>query len=140
MTGVQTCALPILLTGIRILKDSYQDTFGEYIKYAQRSAMDIATLGCSVNVRLSADKKTVQRLRIAFGVAAPTPIRAFSAEKAANQAKVDENLMETVASNAVLDVNPRTSWRATKEFRIQLITELARRATRSSVEKAGGKF
>ncbi|MDY4889076.1 MAG: xanthine dehydrogenase subunit XdhB [Sphaerochaetaceae bacterium] len=129
-----------ILTGIRILKDSYQDTFGEYIKYAQRSAMDIATLGCSVNVRLSADKKTVQRLRIAFGVAAPTPIRAFSAEKAANQAKVDENLMETVASNAVLDVNPRTSWRATKEFRIQLITELARRATRSSVEKAGGKF
>ncbi|MDD2232463.1 MAG: xanthine dehydrogenase FAD-binding subunit XdhB [Sphaerochaetaceae bacterium] len=129
-----------ILTGIRIPKDSYENTYGQYIKYSQRNAMDIATLGCSVNVRLSADCKTVERLRIAFGVAAPTPIRALSAEKAATGAQVNESLMETVASNAILDVNPRTSWRASKEFRMQLISELSRRATRAAVEKAGGKF
>lgn len=33
--------------------------------------MDIATLGCSVNVRLSEDKKTIERARIAYGVARP---------------------------------------------------------------------
>ena len=53
-------------TAILIEKDSYTDTFGHYIKYAMRSAMDIATLGTSVNVRLSADKKTVERARVAF--------------------------------------------------------------------------
>ena len=37
----------------------------------RRNAMDIATLGTSVNVRLSADKKTVERARVAFGVAGP---------------------------------------------------------------------
>ena len=56
-------------TAILIEKDSYTDTFGHYIKYAMRNAMDIATLGTSVNVRLSADKKTVERARVAFGVA-----------------------------------------------------------------------
>ena len=29
---------------------------GHYIKYAQRNAMDIATLGCAVHVKLTADK------------------------------------------------------------------------------------
>ena len=44
-------------TAILIPKVSYENTFGHYIKYSMRNAMDIATLGTSVNVRLSADKK-----------------------------------------------------------------------------------
>lgn len=129
-----------ILTGIRIPKDSWTRTYGQYIKYSMRRAMDIATLGCSVNVRLSEDRKTVERLRIAFGVAAPTPIRAFDAEAAAKGAAVNEKLLETVAAKALEDVNPRTSWRASKEFRMQLISELSKRATRQAVEKAGGTF
>ena len=62
-------------TAILIPKASYARCFGHYIKYAMRNAMDIATLGCSVNVRLSADKKTVDRVRIAYGVAGPVPLR-----------------------------------------------------------------
>ena len=42
--------------------------------------MDIATTGCSANVKLSADKKTFDDVRIAYGVAAPVPVRAKSAE------------------------------------------------------------
>ena len=34
-----------LQTAILIQKDDYTDTFGHYIKYAMRNAMDIATLG-----------------------------------------------------------------------------------------------
>ena len=54
-------------TAILIPKASYDRTFGHYIKYAMRNAMDIATLGTSVNARLSPDKKTFERVRIAFG-------------------------------------------------------------------------
>ena len=50
-------------TAVLIPKESYENCFGHYIKYAMRNAMDIATLGTSVNVRLSADKKTVERAR-----------------------------------------------------------------------------
>ena len=48
-------------TAILIPKESYDRCYGHYIKYAMRNAMDIATLGPSVNVRLSADKRTVER-------------------------------------------------------------------------------
>ena len=71
-------------TGILIPKESYENTKGHYIKYAMREALDIATLATSVNVRLSEDKKTVERVRIAFGVAGPTPLRAFTAEAVGN--------------------------------------------------------
>ena len=127
-----------ILTGIRIPKESWENTYGFYIKYAMRKAMDIATLGCSVNVRLSKDKQHIDRLRIAYGVAAPTPIRAVTAEASAKGHALDEALLEAVAEGALADVNPRTSWRASKEFRLQLVKELARRATKTAIERAGG--
>lgn len=127
-----------LLTGIRIPKESYENTFGHYIKYAMRKAMDIATLGCSVNVRLSQDHKTLDRIRIAYGVAAPIPIRATTAEKAATGKPVDAQLFEIIAEHALADVTPRSSWRAAKEFRLHLVQELARRAVKIAIEKAGG--
>ena len=68
-----------LLTAIRILKTDYEGFGGHYIKYAQRNAMDIATLGCAVHVKLDAEKRAVEELRLAFGVAAPTPMRCRAA-------------------------------------------------------------
>ena len=56
-------------TAILIPKESYENCFGHYIKYGMRNAMEIASLGCSVNVRLSPDKKYIRRCRIAYGVA-----------------------------------------------------------------------
>jgi xanthine dehydrogenase FAD-binding subunit len=129
-----------LLTAIMIPKESYEHTYGHYIKYAMRRAMDIATLGCSVNVRLDKEKLHIDRMRIAFGVAAPTPIRAFSAEKVAYGRSFDETLLDDVAKAALDDVNPRSSWRASKEFRVHLIQELSKRALKRSIEKAGGNF
>ena len=67
-------------TAILIPEKSYKGYFGHYIKYAMREAMDIATTGCSVNVKLSEDKKTIEDARIAYGVAGPVPMRAPSAE------------------------------------------------------------
>ena len=69
-----------LQTAIIIPKEAYEGYFGHYIKYAMRNAMDIATTGCSVNVKLSEDKKTILDARIAYGVAGPVPMRAPSAE------------------------------------------------------------
>ena len=71
-------------TAILIPKASWENTKGFYIKYGMRNAMEIATTGCSVNVRLSEDKKTFDRVRIAYGVAGPVPMRAPSAEAVVN--------------------------------------------------------
>ena len=129
-----------LLTGIRIPKESWERTIGHYIKYAMRKAMDIATLGCSVNVRLSEDHRSIDRIRIAYGVAAPIPIRAVTAERAGNGQLLSESLIKTIAECALEDVTPRSSWRAAKEFRLHLVKELAIRACTAAIEKSGGKF
>ncbi|MDR1949427.1 MAG: xanthine dehydrogenase FAD-binding subunit XdhB [Spirochaetaceae bacterium] len=127
-----------ILTAILIPRESYENCYGHYIKYAMRNAMDIATLGCSVNLRLSADKKTVERTRIAYGVAGPVPKRAPAAEAAANGKPVSEETVTLSAQAALGDVNPRSSWRASRELRLQLVEELAKRAFREAIKRAGG--
>lgn len=127
-------------TAILIPKESYEGCKGHYIKYAMRNAMDIATCGCSANVKLSADKKTIERARLAYGVAGPVPMRAPSAEAAANGKPVSAETVEAFAKAALDDVNPRTSWRATKEFRLHLVAELARRALSEAIRLSGGEL
>ena len=125
-------------TAILIPKASYDRTFGHYIKYAMRNAMDIATLGTSVNVRLSADKKTVERARVAFGVAGPVPLRAAAAEELAAGQPVSLELADRFAQAVKEDINPRDSWRAAKDFRMHIAVESARRAFIEAVKLAGG--
>ena len=127
-----------LQTAILIQKDDYTDTFGHYIKYAMRNAMDIATLGTSVNVRLSADKRTVERARVAFGVAGPVPMRAESAEAVAAGGPVGMDLAEAFAQAVREDIHPRDSWRAAKDFRMHIAVESAKRAFVEAVRLAGG--
>ena len=125
-------------TAILIPKASYDRTFGHYIKYAMRNAMDIATTGCSVNVVLSEDKKTIARARIAYGVAGPVPMRAPSAEAQANGRPVCRETVDAFAQAVLQDIHPRDSWRASKAFREHIAVELARRCLIRSIELAGG--
>ena len=127
-------------TAILIPKESYDRCFGHYIKYAMRNAMDIATLGTSVNVRLSPDGKTVERARVAFGVAGPVPLRAETAEKLAAGQPVSLELAEAFAQAVKEDINPRDSWRAAKDFRMHIAVESAKRAFLESVKLAGGEL
>ena len=125
-----------LLVKIIIPRDNYAGYTGHYIKYAQRAAMDIATLGVSCLVKLTDDKKAVDDAALAFGVAGPVPMRAPSAEAAVRGLPIEEAI-SVIGKAALADVNPRTSWRASREFRIQLIEELSPRALREAARKGG---
>lgn len=127
-------------TALIIPRDSYENTFGCYEKYAMRNAMDIATLGCSVNARLSPDKKTFERVRIAYGVAGPVPMRALCAEAAANGAPVSMETAESFSRAVIDDIKPRDSWRASKAFRQHIAVELAKRALIACVKRCGGEL
>ena len=127
-------------TAILIPRESYEGTFGHYIKYAMRNAMDIATLGTSVNVRLSADKKYVERARVAFGVAGPVPLRAAAAETLAAGQPVSMDLAERFSQAVKEDINPRDSWRAARDFRMHIAVESAKRAFVEAVKRAGGEL
>ena len=129
-----------VLTAIRIKKENYQGYGGQYIKYGKRNAMEIATLGCAVSVKLTEDKKHIQDLRLAYGVAAPTPIRCHTTEEAVKGMETGEALAQAVGKGALDEVNPRSSWRASREFRLQLVEELGRRAVKQAVINAGGEW
>ena len=125
-------------TAILIPKESYENTYGYYIKYAMRNALDIATNGCSVNVRLSADKKTFERVRVAYGVAGPIPMRAPNAEAFINGTEVTLENIEAFSQKVLEDINPRDSWRASKALRQHVAVESAKRCIIESVKRAGG--
>ncbi|EXG85362.1 aerobic-type carbon monoxide dehydrogenase, middle subunit CoxM/CutM-like protein [Clostridium sp. ASBs410] len=129
-----------LQTAVIIPKNSYEGYKGHYIKYANRNAMDIATTGCSVNVKLSEDKKTVEDIRIAFGVAGPIPMRTKSAERLAKGQPVSKELAEAFGKEILEDINPRDSWRASKDFRKHIAVEMATRCFIESVKLSGGEI
>ena len=127
-------------TAILIPNASYDRTFGHYIKYAMRNAMDIATLGTSVNARLSPDKKTFERVRIAFGVAGPVPLRALNAEAFINGRAVTLENIQQFGRTVLEDIHPRDSWRASRAFRSHIAVESAKRCLIESVKLAGGEL
>ena len=125
-------------TAILIPKASYENCYGHYIKYAMRNAMDIATLGCSVNVRLSPDKQNIERAHIAYGVAGPVPMRCPSAEAAAKDKPLTLAAAEEFSLAVLNDIHARDSWRASKAFREHIAVEMAKRCLIESIKRAGG--
>lgn len=126
-----------LLTCIRIRRENYEDHGGCYLKFGQRNAMEISTLGCAVNCSLYADG-TIRSFAIAFGVAAPRPVRCPRAEAMMLGRRPSEELLEMLRTAVVEETAPRDSWRASRELRLQLIREEAVRAARMAIRSAGG--
>ena len=126
-----------VLAAFLIAPRDYRGFGAAWFKYAMRESMDIATIGCAAAVRIDGD--VIDKLRLAFTVAAPTPIRCPHAEKTAAGRQLNGGTLAAVAADLEKDVRPRTSWRADKEFRLHLIRTLAERMIRQAAERAGGK-
>ena len=125
-----------VLVKIRIPRDHYEGFTGHYFKYGKRRALESATMGCCCLVKLAADKSTIDDIRLAFGVAAPTPMRATGAEDAVRGLSVAE-AVEKIGELAQAETHPRDSWRASKDFRLQLIGEMSRRSLIEAARKGG---
>ena len=136
---------PAKLTLSRGTGDTYPDP-GEriyrlsrhYIKYSMRRAMDIATLGCCVVSRINPSTNILEDIRITFGVAAPVPLRCVNTEEALKGSPVNEKLYQAIEDKVREEIHPRDSWRASREFRLQIGGEIAGRALKRTVELAAG--
>lgn len=125
-----------IMTAITVTRDNYSGYYGNFFKYAMRDAMDIATIGCSAVCKV--DDDVLIDLRLAYGVAAPVPIRCKETEDKIRGRKVSIRLLEDIAAAVKDDVSPRTSWRAARDFRLQIIATLARRVVKQAILNAGG--
>ncbi|MDV4151290.1 xanthine dehydrogenase FAD-binding subunit XdhB [Clostridium sp. AL.422] len=125
-----------ILVKIIIRKEDYKGYKGNYIKFSNRKAMDIAMLGVSVFGAIENDK--IKDLRISLGVAAPTPVRCLVAEEFASGIELNMKNIIEISEKALLDARPRNSWRGSKDFREHLIKELTKRGILEVIKRAGG--
>jgi xanthine dehydrogenase FAD-binding subunit len=126
-----------LLTSVLISKDSYLDFTGFYYKYSTRNAMDISVCNCSLNVKLSQDKKAIENVRVAYGAAGPVPVRAYSAEQTIKSRLISSELIDEFAEVVINNLNPRSSYRADREFRKYIIREITKKCLTESLRRGG---
>lgn len=105
-----------------------------YIKYTRRRAMDLAL--CGVTVLVTLDGGRIATARVALTTAAPTPIRAPGAEAYLQGRQADRVDLAELGRRTAADASPRTSWRASTEFRLTLLEELAGRAFTTALARA----
>lgn len=126
-----------IMTCLRIAPEDYRGWSGHYFKYAMRDAMDIATIGCGAACQV--DSGNIAGIRLGFAVAGPTPLRCWRTEEKAIGRKADEALLDLVKNSVLNDLRPRDSWRASKDFREQLIKTLAERVLREAIKRNTAK-
>ena len=98
----------------------------------------LPVLAIAARVQLDADLRRVEDAVIAIGPAGPTPFRASGAEEALTAAKVfDDAAVENAVAAAQAQASLRTSkYRASQEYRREMIGVLLKRVLQSAVERA----
>lgn len=125
-----------ILISIIIEKKDYQNSKGNYIKFATRNAMDISLMGVSVIVKIKDNE--FEDVRIALGVAGPTPLRCIKAEILAKGLKVNDENIKLIAKESLKSSRAIDFWNASKEYKEHLIEELAYRGLNECINRIGG--
>jgi carbon-monoxide dehydrogenase medium subunit len=108
---------------------------GAYFKLMRRAAMDLAQVGAAACLSFDSDKKTCTGARIALGAVGSTPIRAFKAEQILLNKELNETLGKEAGKIAAQEANPRSSLRASKEYRREMIEVLTKRAVMAAYSR-----
>jgi CO/xanthine dehydrogenase FAD-binding subunit len=126
-----------ILTSFTLPKPS-NPAGGGYAKLTRRAAMDLALLGVAVQLGFEDDGQTCKSVCIGLGVAAPTPIRAYEAEKFLQGKKIDQKLLDEAGNIAANEASPRDSIRCEAWYRVEMIKVFVRRMGLLSLERAKG--
>jgi carbon-monoxide dehydrogenase medium subunit len=112
-----------------------ENSSGAYFKLMRRHAMDLALVGAGAQIGLAADKKTCTAVRITLGAVAQTPVRAPEAEAVLIDQAFDADLAMKAGQVASDNVSPRSSIRASGEYRKEMVAVLVKRALITSFER-----
>jgi xanthine dehydrogenase FAD-binding subunit len=108
-----------------------------YLRFIPRTEMDIAVVGCAVNLRLDGDKIT--EARVVLGAVAPTVLLVEDASNAIIGSTLDDAALDALAAAAEAACNPITDKRGTIEFRVEVAGVLAKRAAKIAYARAKGE-
>jgi xanthine dehydrogenase FAD-binding subunit len=100
--------------------------------------MDIAVVGCGVNVTLDAGGTCIDA-RVVLGAVAPTTVIVEDAAKALIGHKLDEATLAALDEAAQAACKPITDKRGTIEYRTKVAGVLARRTAAIAFERAAAR-
>ena len=106
-----------------------------YLRFIPRTEMDIAVVGCGVNLTLDASG-VCSDARVALGAVAPTAVLVPEAAKALIGRKLDETALQALDAAARQACKPIDDKRGTVDYRIKVAGVLARRATATAFARA----
>src|SRR6059058_4370835 len=109
-----------------------------YLRFIPRTEMDIAVVGCAVNVTLDAGG-TCTEARVVLGAVAPTQVIVEEAAQALIGRKLDDDTLKRLDSAARAACRPISDKRGTIEYRIKVAGVLARRAAAIAFDRAASR-
>ena len=147
------------MVGELLIPKPLPNTGSAYYKLQRRLALDLPILGVSVLIsldknkvtcsdllctaspissilhKMEADEIVCKEVRIALGVAAPTPLRAVKAEALLRGKKLSDELLEEAAETASKEAQPRDTIRGEAWYRRDMIKVLVKRMAMKSIER-----
>lgn len=105
-----------------------------YLRFIPRTEMDIAVVGCAVNLHL--EGKKITSARVALGAVAPTALLVEEAAAAIIGSTLDEAALDRLAEAASAACKPIDDKRGTIKFRTHVAGVLAKRAAKIAYDRA----
>lgn len=139
-TGPRKTALKTgeLLTGIVIPKQNLGKP-AHFLKFGLRKGQALALVNVAASLWVDPEKNVFVAPRIALGAVAPTILRAVKAETYLDGRAVTPEAMAEAGRIAVSDAQPISDFRASAEYRRDLIAVLTARALAGACALAGAK-
>ena len=106
-----------------------------YLRFIPRTEMDIAVVGCAVNVTLDSSG-TCTDARVVLGAVAPTQVVVEDAAKALIGHKLDDATLQALDAAAQKACKPIDDKRGSIEYRTKVAGVLARRAAAIAFDRA----
>ena len=126
-----------LITAINLPKRN--DYEGDaYLRFIPRTEMDIAVVGCAVN--LSLENGFITTAKVVLGAVGPKVMLAHSAADCLVGTKLDDNILSRFSTKCSQIAKPISDKRGSAEFRKDIIGVIAQRAARKAYDRALGKY
>jgi CO/xanthine dehydrogenase FAD-binding subunit len=109
---------------------------GGYVKLGMRRSLEISLVNVAAFFALDGPSGPIQEARVVLGAVAPSPIRSVSSEQVLIGERPNETVFEKAGEAASNDAKPIDDFRASAEYRREMVKVLTRRALKQAYEEA----
>lgn len=107
----------------------------KFAKQGRRKALTLSVVNTASLLQINPNDQRIEKVRVALGAVAPTPIRAYTVEEKLEGERISEALIESASTSIKNDILPIDDLRASASYRLHISSILIRRTLRSSWQK-----